>query len=317
MQIGPLHLTTPFILAPLAGFTDLAFRRLCREYGAALCYSEMISCHGLVYGQKKTQAMLRTTPEERPVALQLFGNDPEIMGEAAALISACPVDQIDINMGCPVKKVIKRGAGAALLQHPGLARQIIRKICENSTLPVTIKIRSGWNRDNIIAEDFAKMAEDAGVQAIAIHARTWSQGFSGSADWQIITRVKKAVAIPVIGNGDILTHDDGLAMMAATGCDGVMIGRGALANPWIFQPADRPVTMSARLAALKRHLELIAIHDHVDRALAKTKNHAGRYFKSLPGAAGIRRRIYDTKSFTELQDLINKLKLTANTAPFC
>jgi len=307
MQIGSLKLSSPFLLAPLAGFSDLAFRLLCREHGAGLCYSEMISGHGLVYGQQKTADMLKTVPAERPVAFQLFGSDPEIMGAAAAILSTAPLDQIDINMGCPVKKVIKKGAGAALMKEPRLAQEIIRQVCANATVPVTVKIRSGWHRDEIIAEDFARMAADAGAQAVAVHARTWSQGFGGPVDWQLIGRVKKAVDIPVIGNGDILSRTDGEALMAATGCDGVMIGRGALGNPWVFQAGGRPAAKSQIVAGLKRHLDLIAQHQPAERRLAPTKNHAGRYFKGLAGGAEIRRQIYAAQSFADLRELIDGL----------
>lgn len=304
MQINTLKLDTPFILAPLAGYTDLAFRILCRQYGAGLCYSEMISCHGLVYQQANTLAMIRTVPEERPVAFQLFGSDPEVMGEAAAILSEQPIDLIDINMGCPVRKVTKRGAGAALMREPALADRIIRRVVACSKVPVTVKIRSGWDHHSIVATDFARMAEEAGAQAIAVHARTWSDGFSGKPDWQVISSVKKAVSIPVIGNGDITSHAGGLAMINETGCDGVMIGRGALGAPWIFQDTgDGEPSLSLRFEALQKHLELIRRHHAPERILAKTKNHAGRYFKGVSGGASIRQRIYRTSTFQELQEL--------------
>ena len=307
MQIGAVKIDNPFILAPLAGYTDLAFRLLCREYGASLCYSEMISCHGLVFRQQKTLDMLQSDPAERPVAMQLFGSDPEIMGEAAAIIAEYPVDIIDINMGCPVRKVIKKGAGAALMKNPKLAANIIRKVSENANQPVTVKIRSGWDHHTIVAEEFSKMAEDAGAQAIALHARTWTDGFSGAVDWGVIEKVKKAVSIPVIGNGDIRSYQDGLEMLSKTGCDGVMIGRACLGNPWIFQPDRQDPSLSFRVTALSRHLELIARYNAVDKILAKTTNHAGKYFKGHPQAAAIRKRIYETRSFEELRNFVNSL----------
>ncbi len=305
MQINSLTLDKPFILAPLAGYTDLAFRLLCREYGADLCYSEMVSSHGLVYRQQNTFDLLQTVAEERPVNMQLFGSEPEIMGEAAAILcEMVATDCIDINMGCPVKKVIKRGAGCALMRNQKLAGEIIRQVVDNSQVPVTVKFRSGWNHHTITAVDFAKMAEDAGAAMVTVHARTWTDGFSGEVDWEVIRAVKKAVTIPVIGNGDILSHEDGEKMIKKTGCDGVMIGRAALGNPQIFKSGAMMPSRQSRLTALKRHLELIARFFPVERVLAKTKNHAGKYLKGLHGGSTIRAKIYECKNFTELRQTV-------------
>ena len=307
MQIKSLHLESPLILAPLAGYTDLAFRLLCRQFGAGLCYTEMISCHGLVYQKEKTQLLTRTVPEERPVALQLFGADPIIMGEAAALVSNMPVDIIDINMGCPVRKVTKKGAGAALMKDAYLAATIISEVCNNTNLPVTVKIRTGWNHDSIVAPDFAKMAEDNGASAIAVHGRTWSQGFVGQVDWQTIARVKKNVAIPVIGNGDVNTYQEALQFMDNTGCDGIMIGRAALGNPWVFSPEGIPTSLAKRMSGLKRHLELIQEFSNTDKILPKIKNQAGRYFKGIAGGSAMRMQIYQAGSFDEILKLTQSL----------
>jgi nifR3 family TIM-barrel protein len=312
MRLGPLQLSSPFILAPLAGYTDLPFRLLCREYGAALCYSEMISCHGLVYRQRNTLEMLDTVSEERPVAMQLFGAEPEIMGRAAAYLSKLPIDLIDINMGCPVRKVIKKGAGCALMRQPRLAEAVIRQVCANTRLPVTVKIRLGWNHQEINGPEFAKMAENAGATAIIVHGRTWSDGFGGTVNRAGIARVKAAVTIPVIGNGDLHTYQDGLAMMSETGCDAVMIGRAALGNPFIFRPEGRPGSLAAILPALLRHLELIDRNCRPEQVLARTKNQAGRYFKGLPGSSDIRKKIYEAASFIELRLEIQRL---ADTFP--
>lgn len=313
--IGPIKIDTPFILAPLAGYTDLPFRILCREYGAAIVYSEMISCHGLAYDHDKTHNMLASHDSERPIAIQLFGSDPEIMAEAARIVSQHPIDMIDINMGCPVKKVIKKGAGSALMKQPELASQIISAVCRNTSKPVTVKFRTGWNHQMITAPSFAKMAERAGAQAVILHARTWSDGFSGSVDWEVIARVKEQVSIPVIGNGDILCHEDGVRMMKKTGCDGVMIGRAALGAPWIFSPSQPIAGMRLRTQALLRHLELIALHlGPTSRQLGKMKNHAVKYFKGSPGSAALRKQIFDTESFDELLELARTLHRTANPA---
>jgi len=307
MKIGHVTIENPFVLAPLAGYTDLPFRLLCKEYGAGMVYSEMISCHGLSYRQQKTIDMLQTVPEERPFAVQLFGSEPDVMGEAAAFLSNMPIDFIDINMGCPVKKVTKKGAGSALMKTPDLAADIIRQVRDNGKKSVTVKIRSGWTHQSINAEEFARMAEDNGADAIAIHGRTWSDGFSGKADWSVIAAVKNAVSIPVIGNGDITSYNDGQKMMNETGCDGVMIGRGAMGQPWIFSPDNPEPSLEFRLSALKRHLDLIAAHCNTDWGLAGIKNHAGRYFKGIAHGANIRQQIYKTSTFNELNSMINSL----------
>jgi nifR3 family TIM-barrel protein len=307
MKIGGVSLDNPFILAPLAGYTDLAFRLLCREMGAAMVVSEMISCHGLVYGQQKTLAMLATVPEERPLTVQLFGNDPDIMGRAAKIVSGLPVDIIDINMGCPVRKVVKKGSGAALMKDPDRAEAIIRAVITNTSLPVTVKFRSGWTEDTINAPRFACMARDAGAAAVTVHARTWSQMFGGRADWEMIARVKEAVDIPVIGNGDITSYADGLDMMEQTGCDGVMVGRGALGNPWVFQESGIPETPAARKPVLLRYLELAERFLDTNRLLFRIKNHTSRYLAGLPGAVALRKRITEASDLGTIRILIENL----------
>ncbi len=309
MKIGSITLNSPFILAPLAGYTDLAFRLLCREMGAGLTVSEMISCHGLVYGQQKTISMLKTVAEEQPFAIQLFGNEPDIMGKAAAIVSSHQADIIDINMGCPVRKVIKRGSGAALMKDVKRAEAIIRAVISNSDLPVTVKFRSGWDESAITAPDFAAMAENAGAAAVTVHARTWSQQFGGLADRDVIAQVKKSVSIPVIGNGDILCHADGLEMIEQTGCDGVMVGRGALGNPWVFQPGNRPEGIEKRLPVMLRYLELTDQHIDSTRLLFRIKNHTCRYLVGLPGSVKIRQQIIECDSLMEIKALLKKLSV--------
>lgn len=305
MHIGSLNLVNPFILAPLAGYTDLAFRLLCRELGAALCFSEMVSSHGLVYGQKKTLELLTTIPEERPVAFQLFGSDPAVMGDAAAHPALRSCDILDINMGCPVRKVVRKGAGAALMKDFKLAGNIIRSVKRNTSLPVTVKFRSGWHQGDDIAVDFALMAQEAGVDAVTVHGRSWIQGFRGRADWEVITRIKQSASIPVIGNGDIHSFRDGRRMMAETGCDGVMIGRGSLGNPWVFRESGRPASLDDRLPVILRHIELAKLFIPPARVLIYLKNHITRYVSGLPGASGHRQRIAGSSTVDEIVSILS------------
>lgn len=301
LKISHLSFDSPFVLAPLAGYSDLPFRLLCRKFGAGYCVSEMISCHGLVYQQTNTLKMLASIPEEKPVSFQLFGSDPEIMADAAEIMASFGPDMLDINMGCPVRKVTKRGAGAALMTDPGLAEAIVTKIVSRVSVPVTVKIRSGKNSQSINAPVFAKMLADCGASAITVHARTWSQGFSGYIDKDIIAQVKKAVSIPVIGNGDILSFLDGRQMIKETGCDGVMIGRGALGNPWIFQEAGRPQDIQEVMLGAKAHLALIEEFLPADKILGYIKNHMCRYFKGLPGSSVLRKNIFSASDLTTIK----------------
>ena len=247
---------------------------------------------------------MQSIAAERPVGIQLFGSDPVLMGKAAAIVSSWPVDLIDLNMGCPARKVIKKGCGAALMKDPQLAQAIIKAVCANTQLPVTVKFRSGWTHDNINGPQFAVMAEAAGAAAVTIHGRTWAQGFGGQADWQVIKAVKEAVTIPVIGNGDILSHADGIKMMIETGCDAVMVGRGALGNPWVFSPTGPPATLSGRLPVIRRYLELADRHLHANRVLFKIKNHTSKFLTGIPGAAFLRKSIYSSETIEEIIALL-------------
>ncbi|MBW2369753.1 MAG: tRNA dihydrouridine synthase DusB [Deltaproteobacteria bacterium] len=234
MKIGSLNISDKTVLAPLAGITNLPFRLLVKSLGCGLVCSEMVSANGLMHGSEKTQALLKTVPDEKPLSIQIFGSDPEIVAEAAQIVEETGVDILDINFGCSVKKILKSGSGAALMKVPDKTRRILTAVRNAIGIPLTIKIRSGWEPSGKTAVEIAKIAEDCGVDAITIHPRTATQLFRGQADWSIIAAVKNEVTIPVIGNGDIATGEDAIAMMTQTGCDGVMMGRSAVSNPWIF-----------------------------------------------------------------------------------
>jgi tRNA-dihydrouridine synthase B len=304
LSIGPHIFSSPYILAPLAGYTDLPFRLLCRSFGAGYCVSEMISCHGLVYRQAKTIEMLASIDEERPVAFQLFGADPAVLAAAAAMTASYQPDLIDINMGCPVKKVTKRGAGAALMGTPMLAREIIAGVRAKVRLPLTVKMRIGKDSNHINAVEFARMAEDEGVSAIIVHGRTWAQGFTGAVNTEMIGAVKQAVSIPVIGNGDVTSIDEADAMMKMTGCDGVMIGRASLGKPWIFASGGHPRTSREIAEVALKHLELMGRLLPKPLSLGYVKNHISRYFRDLPGSSLMRKKIYEASSITALQELL-------------
>ncbi len=309
LQIADISFDSPLVLAPLAGYTDLPFRLLCREFGAGLTVSEMISCHALNYGQQKTKKMLASTPEDKPVSFQLFGADPILMGQAASLLNEYKPTLIDINMGCPVKKVTKRGAGSALMKDIHLAEQVLKAVCKNSNVPVTVKTRAGINEEQITALEFTRMSEAAGAAAITIHGRTWAQGFSGKADWKIIAKAKKISGIPVIGNGDINSYSSAIQKKKETGCDGIMIGRAALGNPWVFMESGRPDTQKQITKCVLRHLQLMEDHLDTDRQLAYIRNHTSRYFTDFPGSSQIRQRIHATDSFLKLENFIASLHI--------
>ncbi len=312
MNIGALVLDNPLILAPMAGITQLPFRRLAKEAGCALVVTEMVSSKGLVQGGKKTAEFLKSHPAERPLSAQIFGADPEVMKEAAQIVQAQGADIVDINLGCSVRKVVKQGAGVALMREPKRLETILKAVRKAVSLPFTVKIRSGWQPSGDEAITAGRIAENAGVDALAIHPRTALQGFGGRADWSLIARLKDRLSIPVIGNGDVCTPDDVVKMQRETGCDAVMIGRASIGNPWIFaQSLDllharkpRPPDLSTRLQGILRHIDYAVDHFGETRAVRMMRSHLGWFVKGLPGCSSFRREIVRLESRHDMRDAV-------------
>lgn len=312
LKIGNVELENNLILAPMAGVTDLPFRLLCKEQGAALCCMEMVSAKGIYYNNKNTESLLTVDERERPVSLQLFGSDPEIMAAMAAKIEHRNFDILDINMGCPVPKVVNNGDGSALMKNPVLAGKIIEGMVKAIDKPVTVKIRKGFDDEHINAVEMAHVAQESGAAAIAVHGRTREQYYSGKADWSIIADVKKAVSIPVIGNGDILDAKDVIAMKEQTDCDGFMIGRGAQGNPWIFHQIlhyfetgeliGKP-PMEEMVKTMLRHAKLQIEFKGDYLGIREMRKHAAWYTAGYKGASKLRGRINDVESYDELEQL--------------
>ncbi|MFA9434915.1 MAG: tRNA dihydrouridine synthase DusB [Deltaproteobacteria bacterium] len=309
LKIGELELGQGLILAPMAGITDLSFRRIAKSFDVDLVTSEMVSSEGLVRNRASTKMLLQSHVEEKPLAIQLFGSDPKVVAEAARIVADEGADIIDLNMGCPVPKVVRQGAGAALLRNPETVAMLVDAVRQAVSIPVTVKTRSGWSQSKINVSEVARVAEDAGADAITIHPRTAKQGFSGSADWPLIARVKQAVNIPVIGNGDVTRPEDVGKMRKLTQCDGVMIGRGAMGNPWIFEQArqltkGQPLygpTQQERLDVVRRHLELYEESLHGRQSLSGVRSRLMWYSKRLHGSARLRASLSDCR---HLKDMI-------------
>ena len=315
MKIGNVELDNPYILAPMAGVTDLPFRLLCKEQGAGLLCMEMVSAKALQYKNKNTKALLAIHPQEYPVSLQLFGSDPEIISEQAKRIEELPFQILDINMGCPVPKVVRNGEGSALMKNPKLVYEIVSQTVNAIEKPVTVKIRKGFDDTCINAVEIAKVIEEAGASAVAVHGRTREQYYSGKADWDIIRQVKEAVSIPVIGNGDVTSGERAIAIRKETGCDGVMIGRGAQGNPWIFHelveyertgvlPA-RPTKQEIKQTML-RHARLQIEFKGDYLGIREMRKHVAWYTKGMEGSAKLRDDINRVESYEELEELLNQ-----------
>lgn len=316
MKIGNLEFENPFILAPMAGITDSTFRRICREMGCSLSYSEMVSAKALYYKDKNTERLLKATDEELPIAYQVFGSEPEVLAFAADRLKNEKNCILDINMGCPVPKVVKNREGSALMKNPALIRELVTRTVKHAGKPVTVKMRLGWNEDSINVIECAGEAEAAGAAAVAVHGRTREQYYSGRADWSKIKEVKKQLSIPVIGNGDIFSAEDGLRMLDETGCDMVMVGRGALGNPWIFRElkslwgnniVEKRPEFSEVIRLMMRQLDMMEKEKGEYAAVREMRKHVGWYIKGIPGAASIRQNVNKIDDIEQLRSFLTIL----------
>lgn len=308
LKIGNIELENNLILAPMAGVTDLPFRKVCKEFGPGLVCSEMVSSKAIFYDDSKTKLLMNTEGEKRPISMQIFGSDEETMGYAAKYVSEL-ADIVDINMGCPAPKVVKNGDGSKLLLDIEKAEKVIKAVVKNSIKPVTLKLRKGWDGNNIVAVEFAKMAERAGVSAITVHGRTRTEMYSGKADLDIIKKVKESVNIPVIGNGDIVDEESALRMFEHTGVDGIMIGRGTFGNPWIFKRIKYfletgeklpEVTQQEKLRVIKKHIELELQEKEEITAIREMRKHISWYTKNMPNSSEFRNEINKIEDKDEL-----------------
>lgn len=316
MKIKDVEIKNGICLAPMAGIADRAFRELCINYGAGYVVSEMVSAKGFTMGDKKSRQLLVLGESENPAAIQIFGDDPEIMAEAAEKCLEFNPQVIDINMGCPAPKIAMNGGGASLMKKPELAGEIIKAVSGTVSIPVTVKIRKGWDDNSVNAVQIAQIAEKSGASAVTVHGRTRMQMYSGNVDYDIIARVKQAVSIPVIGNGDIRDEQSAAIMLEKTNCDGIMIGRGALGNPWLFQRLNAylgecrvlpEVSVNEKMVVMLKHVEKIIEYKGEYTAIREARHHAAYYTKGIRGGAAFRREIGQLESFEQLQELAYKI----------